>query len=245
MNIEAYKSIPGNIVGYWISKQMIDNFKYQSLAHYATASVGMISGDNDRFLRLWFEVSLQNSCFDATDYLFAVYTGKKWFPLQKGGEKRYWYGNLEYVINYEKDGFELKFKNSDANGRTRSHNYNGPRAFQPGITWNSIGSQDLMTRISTGGFIYDAAGPLCEINSQSDTNYFLGLMFSKPAKKIYQFINPTLNYTPGTLLSLPVIFPTKERKEYVTEIVKENIDTAHSDWDSFETSWNFKKHPLA
>lgn len=244
MNISSYNSIPGNPIAYWISRQMISAFLNPALSNYAVASVGMISGDNERFLRLWHEVDITKSCFDATDYLYAVYTGKKWFPLQKGGSRRFWYGNLEYLINYEKDGYELKCKNTDKNGRIKSHNYNGPRAFQAGITWNSIGTSDLITRISKSGFIYDAGGPLCTITKNQDTNYFLGLLFSKTAQKIYQFINPTINYTPGTLLSLPVIFPAEDTKHLISSIVKENIRHSQNDWDSFEASWDFKKHPL-
>lgn len=244
MNISSYNKIPSRPIAYWISSSMISAFENPSLSKFADASVGMISGDNERFLRLWYEVNFAKACFDATDYLYAVYTGKKWFPLQKGGNRRYWYGNLEYLINYEKDGYDLKNNNNDKNGRVKSHNYNGPRAFQPGITWNSIGTSDLITRISEPGFIYDAGGPLCTIKKPEYTYFFLGLLFSKTAQKIYQFINPTINYTPGTLLSLPVIMTDQVKITEVNLIVQNNIVRAKKDWDSFETSWNFKKHPL-
>lgn len=244
MNISSYNKIPSRPIAYWISSSMISAFENPSLSKFADASVGMISGDNERFLRLWHEVNFAKACFDATDYLYAVYTGKKWFPLQKGGNRRYWYGNLEYLINYEKDGYDLKNNNNDKNGRVKSHNYNGPRAFQPGITWNSIGTSDIITRISETGFIYDAGGPLCTIKKPENTYFFLGLLFSKTAQNIYQFINPTINYTPGTLLSLPVIMTDQVTITEVNLIVQDNIVRAKKDWDSFETSWNFKKHPL-
>lgn len=200
----------------------------------------MVSGDNDRFLRLWHEVSWGKIFFGATDYIQAFSSGAKWFPLQKGGGKRYWYGNLEYVINYENDGYELKNKNS-INGRVKSHNYNGNKAFRYGITWNSIGTSDIICRISEQGFLHDAAGPLCTINNEEDTFYFLGLLSSVVAKGIYTFINPTINFVPGTILSLPIKF---DMDEEVKDIVKQNIQLSKSDWDSFETSWDFKKHPL-
>lgn len=243
MNISCYNSIPGVPFAYWASLQMLSIFKNQKLEKYAEASVGMISGDNDRFLRLWHEINITKAYFGATDYIQAFATGKKWFPIQKGGGKRFWYGNLEYLVNYEKDGYELKFKNS-INGRVRSHNYNGNKAFQFGITWNSIGTSDLVARISERGFIFDAGGPLCTVNEEGDAVFYLSLLLSKPAKAIFKFINPTINYTPGTLLSLPVIDVDSDLKATVKHIGDCCIENSKSDWNSFETSWDFKKHPL-
>lgn len=242
-NATKFISIPGSPVAYWLSERFISVFENKTLAEYADARIGMVTGDNERFLRHWSEVDYTKSYYTATDLIQAVYTGKKWFPLQKGGGRRYWYGNLEYVVNYERDGYELKFCNS-ISGRVRSHNYNGNQAFQPGITWNSIGTSDIICRISNKGFIYDAGGPLCTINNQEDTYYFLGLLTSIVASEIYKCINPTINYTPGTLLSLPVIKPNEDRKKKVECLVKECIDKAKEEWDSFEESWDFKKHPL-
>jgi hypothetical protein len=226
-----------------LTQTFLKLFKEKTLNDFADARIGMVSGDNDRFLRRWSEIDFTKSYYTATDLIQAVSTGKKWFPLQKGGGKRYWYGNLEYVINYERDGYELKFCNS-IDGRVRSHNYNGEKSFLAGITWNSIGTSDIICRISNKGFIYDAGGPLCTINNEDDTYYFLGLLTSIVASKIYQCINPTINYTPGTLLSLPVISPNVKDKEKVEIIVGECIEKSKADWDSFEESWDFKKHPL-
>ena len=242
-NVSKFKLIPGNNIAYWLTEKFFGVFCYNTLDKYADAKIGMVSGDNDRFLRLWYEVDCTKSYYTATDTIQAVYTGKKWFPLQKGGGKRYWYGNLEYVVNYERDGYELKFCNSIA-GRVRSHNYNGSKAFMGGITWNSIGTRDIICRISTKGYIYDAGGPLCTINHEEDTHFFLGLLSSTVAKNIYQCINPTINFTPGTLLSIPVIYPEKQVRECIDSIVRNNIENSKEDWDSFETSWDFKKHPL-
>ena len=241
-NILNFLNIPGVPIAYWVSKKFAELFVNNKLSDYADARIGMVTGDNERFLRLWYEIDNTKSFYEATDYISAFASGKKWFPLQKGGGKRYWYGNLEYVVNYEKDGFEIKFDNS-INGRVRSHNYNGNKAFRNGITWNSIGTSDIITRISGKGFIYDAGGPLCTINDENNTNYFLGLLTSKVAQSIYKFINPTINYTPGTLLSLPIIIKI-QKKPYINNLVCENINKSKKDWDSFETSWDFKKHPL-
>lgn len=241
-NICSLKTIPGSPFAYWISGRLLKVFQEPKLAEFAEANVGMISGDNDRFLRLWYEVDITKSYLNASDYIEAFASGKKWFPLQKGGNRRFWYGNLEYLINYQNDGLELKFENT-INGRVRSHNYNGNKAFQPGITWNSIGTADLITRISEKGFLFDAAGPLCTINNEEDTFYFLALLFSKVAQTIFRFINPTINYTPGTLLSLPICF-CNEKKGEINCLVDGCINKSKNDWNAFETSWDFKKHPL-
>ena len=235
--------IPGMPVAYWLTDNFLNLFGRETLDNYADARIGMVSGDNDRFLRRWSEVEYAKSYYTATDLIQAVYTGKKWFPLQKGGGKRYWYGNLEYVVNYENDGYELKFCNS-IDGRIRSHNYNGNKAFLSGITWNSIGTSDIICRFSNKGFIYDAGGPLCTINKEEDTYYFLGLLTSRVASEIYKCINPTINYTPGTLLSLPIIQPNDADKRKVESVVQDCIAESKKEWDSFEESWDFKKHPL-
>lgn len=242
-NATKFQLIPGKTIAYWLTENFFNIFYCDTLEKFADARIGMVSGDNDRFLRLWHEVDFTKSYYTATDIIQAVYTGKKWFPLQKGGGKRYWYGNLEYVVNYERDGYELKFCNS-ANGRVRSHNYNGSKSFMGGITWNSIGTKDIICRISTKGYLYDAGGPLCTINNEDDTYYFLGLLSSLVSRRIYQCINPTINFTPGTLLSLPIKFPDQVIKNHVQVIVGNNIEKSKQDWDSFETSWDFKKHPL-
>lgn len=239
-NAIKFTKIPGCSIAYWLSNIFYELFNNKQLSVYADARIGMVSGDNDRFLRLWHEINWDKVSLGATDFIQAFSTGKKWFPIQKGGGKRYWYGNLEYVINYENDGYELKFKNS-LNGRVKSHNYNGEKAFRYGITWNSIGTEDIVCRISEKGFLHDAAGPLCTINNEDDTTYFLTLLSSVVAKAIYKFINPTINFVPGTVLSLPVII---DKKEKISPLALLNIEISKNDWDSFETSWDFKKHPL-
>lgn len=232
-----FTKIPGAPIAYWVSDNYIKMFENKTLAQYADARIGMVSGDNNRFLRLWPEINIEKSS------IFEHDISKKWFPLQKGGGKRYWYGNLEYVINWEDDGDEIKNKNT-IDGRIRSHNYNGEKIFLSGITWNSIGTSDIICRYADSGFVFDAGGPLCTINNSEDTLFFLALLTSCVANSVYRFINPTINYTPGTLLSLPVILPKEEIKNNIKNIAAENIDYSKTDWNSFETSWDFKKHPL-
>lgn len=196
----------------------------------------MVSGNNDRFLRLWHEIAIGRSS------IFEFNTKKKWFPLQKGGGRRFWYGNLDYVINWENDGDEIRNKNM-IDGRIRSHNYNGEKIFLPGITWNSIGTTEFVCRYAERGFVFDAGGPLCTINDKNNELYMFGLLRCKVADTVFRFINPTINYTPGTLLSLPVIID-EDKTKVVTELCEENITIAKEDWNAFESSWDFCKHPL-
>lgn len=231
-----FSKVPGNPYAYWVTDNFYKAFDNKTLREYADARIGMVSGDNGRFLRLWYEVDVNKTSIHTLD------TSKKWFPLQKGGGKRYWYGNLEYLVNWENDGDEIRNKNV-FQGRIRSHNYNGEKIFLPGITWNSIGTSDIICRYSESGFVFDAGGPLCTINRTEDTYYFLGLLSSVVASSIYTFINPTINYTPGTLLSLPIIM-SDEYYDKIKSLVSECIELSKSEWNSFDTAWSFRKHPL-
>ena len=231
-----FPKIPGSPIAYWVSEALYNAFTNPTLGSMADARIGMVSGDNNRFLRLWFEIDIAKSSIGQIDL------SKKWFPLQKGGGKRYWYGNLEYVINWENDGDEIRNKNV-FDGRIRSHNYNGDKIFLPGITWNSIGTADIVCRVADSGFIFDAGGPLCTINNSKDTLYCLGLLTSTVAQKIFAFINPTINFTPGTLLSLPVII-SKEHYKEINDLVNECISISKRDWNDFDTAWDFEIHPI-
>ena len=209
----------------------------QALREHITAQIGLVSGDNDRFFRRWYEISVANIEFTAMPSQNPCI--KKWYPLQKGGEFRRWYGNLDYVINWQNDGFEIK--NNYLGTRVRSHNYNGTQQFKEGLTWSSISSYKFTARYTPYGFTFDAAGPLCEVNDKSEINYILGLFNSNVVCNMFGLINPTINFPPGYLEVLPF---EKQKCDIVNTLVQQNIDLCKTDWDSFETSWDFKKHPL-
>ena len=168
----------------------------------------MVSGDNDRFLRLWYEVPFSGIEFRARAGLDPK--EKRWYPLQKGGEFRLWYGNLDYVIDWENDGDRLKHDNF-AGTRVRSHNYNGTQQFKRGITWNSITSSRFHCRYTPECFTFDAAGPLCEVINPDNLNFILGMLSSQVAIYMFNMINPTINFPSGYLESLPIVFHEKER----------------------------------
>ena len=234
-----FSKIPGSPVAYWVSEATANTFvDNPSMGNYVDARIGMVSGDNDRFLRLWHEVEIGNIEFHASPGRDPQM--RTWYPLQKGGDYRLWYGNLFYVINWRNDGYELKHCNSIA-GRVRSHNYNGEQQFKEGITWNSITSSKFSCRYTLRGFTFDAAGPLCEVKEHEKLYYILGMFSSKVADYYFSLINPTINFPSGYLESLPLIM---QNKELVDEKVKNSVEKAHYDWDAYETSWDFKRHPL-
>ena len=233
---DMFLKIPGQPIAYWLKN--IEIFDFPNLGKYIDARIGMVSGDNERFLRFWFEVlnsSIEYGACPNSDPMV-----KKWYPLQKGGDFRKWYGNISYVVNWENDGYELKFNNYMGK-RVRSHNYNGVQQFKEGITWNSISASKFHCRYSPTGFTYDAAGPLCEVTQKDYLWTILGFLSTKVAEYIFSIINPTINFPSGYLESLPFAV---EQKERVDEIVEQCVKSSKDEWDSFETSWDFQHHPL-
>ena len=241
ISTENFSKIPGSPIAYWLSKQSFQNFVgLPKLSEQIDARIGLVTGDNDRFLRLWNEISYPQIELNASPDKDPCKL--KWYPLQKGGDARYWFGNNDYVVNWKNNGYEMKNDNFMGK-RLRAHNFNGSQQFKEGITWNSISSSKFSCRYSPAGFTYNVAGPLCEIINQDNTNYCLGFLSSKIANAYLDLLNPTINYTPGYLENLPFKF-TESKKNVIDEIVKTCIMLSKSDWDSFETSWDFTVHPL-
>ena len=234
--ISNFSKIPGSPIVYWLGNYSI--FDSPQLGTYIDARIGMVSGNNERFLRFWYEVGYDNIEYYASPDCDPK--RKKWYPLQKGGEFRHWYGNNTYVIDWENDGYALKFDNY-LGDRVRSHNYNGTQQFKEGITWNSITSGAFHCRYSPVGYTFDAAGPLCEVKDRKNLYPILAFLSSKVAVYLFSLINPTINFPPGYLEVLPYIAPQSSLVEGKT---KYNVAKSREDWDSFETSWDFKKHPL-
>ena len=236
----TFHQIPGSPIAYWVGKGLFSAYASGcSLGNEIDARVGMISGDNNRFLRRWFEPSCKRIGIDGT---YETPSVKKWIPIQKGGEFRLWYGNLDYVVNWENNGWEIKEDNYDGS-RIRSHNYNGAMAFRPGITWNSITSGRFQCRVTPEGFLFDAAGPLCYVKNQNLACYVLALMSSSVFVEIMGIVNPTLNFPPNYLEQTPLLVDF-DLKPDVERFAKQCIAISKLDWDSLETSWDFKRNPL-
>ena len=224
---ENFSKIPGLPVAYWVSENFIRAFERGKLiGDLIPVKKGMDTGNNDYFLRFWYEIAVNN--FSPLD------GSKKWITYDKGGNYRKWYGNNEYVLNWENNGSELK--NSTANLRSM-HLY-----FKSSITWNALSSSNTCFRFSGNKGAFDSAGSSM-FPEESDIPLYLGYMNANVCQYYLNLINPTLNYGAGSMAQVPIIVNEKVN-DIVSELVKDNISISKTDWDSFETSWDFAEHPL-
>ncbi|WP_302538480.1 BREX-1 system adenine-specific DNA-methyltransferase PglX [uncultured Clostridium sp.] len=233
-----YLEIPGQNIAYWISENMKNVFELASpLGQLAEPKQGMDTADNNRFLRVWFEVNKEKIGFKYKNSLLAKESNQKWFPYNKGGDFRKWYGNNEFVVNWEKDGYEIKaFKASVI----RNEGY----YFNKGITWSLISTSNFAARLSPGGFLFDVGGSTV-FPEEKLLNYILALMNSKVTYEILKMIAPTINFQVGDIREIPIILPANnEDFENISNIAKENVNISKEEWDSFEISWDFKNNPL-
>lgn len=239
---ENFKKIPGYIVAYWLSTNVYSSFILEKVSKYINPRIGLVTGDTDRFLRLWYEVPLDNIKFDSKDNIDAEISGYKWFPYQKGGSFRKWYGNNDYVLNWLNDGWECKNDNLSGK-RVKSHNYNGDYAFKKAITWTKISSGKSAFRYVDKGFMFDDAGPIGSVD-KINILFILSLLNSKLGEFYLSILSPTLNYLPGHIKSIPIQKNIFSRKSEIDAITNQIIFISKSDWDAYETSWDFTINPL-
>lgn len=235
---DNFKKITGCSIIFWESERVFDIFeKYPNMENYLDVKNGMSTTNNNRFLRLWTEVNVDRTCFDAENRQQAKKSNKKWFPYNKGGEYRKWYGNSIYVCNWEDDGKEIrKAAEGATGGRIVSEDY----YFHRSLSWSKISSGQFSLRFYYPGHLFDVAGP--SIFGKIDDQYFaLGLANSVVKKPMLESISPTLNYERGHVALFPVIEKEKSAICYLSEI---NIRISKYDWDSYETSWDFTVNPL-
>ncbi|WP_328285039.1 BREX-1 system adenine-specific DNA-methyltransferase PglX [Liquorilactobacillus vini] len=235
-----FSKIPGNPIAYWSSKNLIHDFEIgTSMDKIVDTKVGLQTGDNNKFLRQWFEVAINNICFNAKSLQESLESRKKWFPYNKGGSYRKWYGNYDYVVNWENNGQEIRnFK--DNNGKLRSRPQNTDYYFREAITWSLITSSGFSMRYRNFGSIHDVSG----MSAFSDNHDILLLVMatenSKVGNYILKVLNPTINLQVGDLKRFPII----KSKSTLSRIILPLVKSSKQDWDSFETSWDFKHHPL-
>lgn len=229
-----FSKIPGSPVAYWVSEKIFNIFEnYTCLESYAVPRQGLITGDNERFLRMWFEVSQVNTAFERN-------TAMKWMPINKGGEFRRWYGNQEYVVNWDNEGYEIiNFK--DEKGKLRSRPQNIAFNFRETVSWSLVTSGGFSARYYPNTFMFNVAGISCF--PQKHLNYILGLLNTPIVSSITQILNPTINMNAGDVAKVPIII--SDEKEPTIQILVETVkNSSKHDWDSYETSWDFKRHPL-
>ena len=241
-NAKDFLSIPGSPIAYWISESFSDIFeKGTSLGKIAQVKQGLATSNNNRFLREWYEVNINKTLLTSSSVEESKNSDVKWFPYNKGGEFRKWYGNNDYVVNWEDDGYEIK-NVKDENGKLRSRPQNTDYYFNKSITWSLISSSNIAFRSKPFGHIFDVAGMGC-FPKDEDYYYLLGFNNTKIVRHIMKFIAPTLNFQVGDIAKIPIIFNDKY-KEKINSLVEENISESKEDWDSFEASWDFITHPL-
>jgi type II restriction/modification system DNA methylase subunit YeeA len=233
-DLKNFHIIPGSPIAYWASTKVIELNKLNKLKDYAKTCEGITTADNDRFLRLWTEVSIDNIKFDCLSHEESKQANEKWYPYNKGGEFRRWYGNNYYVINWKNDGEELRnFK--------RASIRNADYYFKEGITWSTISSGTLAMRYYEKGKLFDTKGNMLYVDNEN-LKLVLGFVNSKLVNYLLKFTSPTLDYRNEPLSNLPFIKPKNPDK--ITTLVDENIELSKEDWDSYEISYNFKVHPL-
>ena len=242
-----FENIPGSPIAYWASPASIACFEAgKPLKEVAPAKHGMMTGDNNKWLRMWFEVSSADSFYVARDSSWARETGAKWFPYNKGGKFRRWFGNNEIVIFWENDGYEIKEETLEkypmlswdnlAWKITNEHDF-----FKPSCTWTFVSSSAFSVRVSTGGALFDVGGSSA-FPQEDDLFVVAGYMSSSVASHFLKMSNPTLNFQVANVNALPWIEKPSLRRS--ADAVQQLVDLSKSDWDAFETSWDFTTLPL-
>lgn len=238
-NQSDFEKIPGCPIGYWISPNILRIFTSNlALSAVASPCVGLQTADNARFLRLWFEVSRSRIGFGFENAALAARSGLKWFPYNKGGSARKWYGNQWYIVNWENDGYEIKnFK--DKNGKLLSRPQNLNFYFNPSISWGLITSTYTSFRDYPAGFIYDVAGMSLFPYDENMKYTILGWLNTNLFCNLVKIINPTINMQCGDVAKAPYIYING-----IENFVKQNISISRQDWDTHETSWDFQLNEL-
>lgn len=241
-----FEKIPGSPIAYWVSDKIREIFeKNQKLGDIGEAKQGIKTGENEKFLRLWNEVNYCKIGYNISNSEEALESKKKWFPYNKGGEFRKWYGNLEYLVNWENDGYEIK-NFYDEKGKLRSRPQNIDYFFRKGITWSLISSGSFGVRTSNKGFLFDAAGSTLFLKNSKIQNYILGYLAGKINFHFLKITSPTISFEVGQIRLLPIILLDENNKNIniVNDLVQQNIDISKEEWDSRETSWDFEKLSL-
>lgn len=234
---DDFKKIPGAPVAYWASDKIREIFQSsQTIGSIAEPRQGMATADNDRFLRRWFEVSFANFEICCSSKEAALESEKKWFPYNKGGEYRKWYGNCEYVVNWKNDGEEIKSFKPRAVIRNEGY------YFKESLTWTATSSSYFGIRHSNAGFLFDVKGSSC-FTTEKLHYTVLGFLASKICSELLKMLNPTIEFQNGNLKTLPI--PDEVLKNSFVEksnsLVKQLVEITTEDWDNFENSWEYQR----
>ena len=230
-NQNNFCKIPGCPLGFWASNNLISSFDNKRIKDFVQTSQGMKTLDNNRFIRLWWEIAVNN---------FSLNNSKKWVPANSGGDFRKWYGDNTNCINWENDGQEVKsLALKKYNSITRTVTGMG-HYFKPGITWNAISSGPISVRCFYEGFVFTNAG-MCAFGNYDSYVKTASLLNSKIGKIILEIISPTINYGPNQIKEIPFLIESNSEILHTTENC---VSISRADWDAHETSWDFQRNEL-
>ena len=241
-NQEKFKAIPGNPFAYWLNEKAFDAFEHSLIGDEALLCQGLTTTDNNLYVRSWYEVDRTNEKFDCKDTLESINSGVKWFPFNKGGSFRRWYGNNELVVNYKNDGEDIKKDVLKKYTYLNTPDFvvkNSKTYFKSGLTWSALSNVFNIRWFPEGAICADKGQGLFADDKTSF--YALGLLNSKVASLFLQVISPTLDFNCGYVKKVPYIWKNEENIE---KNVRENVRNTKTDWDTFEVSWDYEAHPL-
>ena len=241
---DDFAAIPGSPIVYWLSEKMRGAFKVgRPLGEVAELRQGLKTANNDRFLRQWWEVAWSRVAFSCRSRDDAEKSGARWFPYNKGGEFRRWYGNQEFVVNWANDGEELRTFGTEDGGRPKSRVQATEFFFRPSISWPEVSSGASAFRAFPEGFIFDSTGSSGFVSGDAKRLEALVIANSSVSSAILEAVAPGLRFDVGQVAKIPILESAESRPE-TEERAEELISTARRDWDSAETSWNFQESPL-
>ena len=240
-NYSEFENVPNRSMAYWLSSKSLEAFSAIKIGEIATTREGMTTADNEYFLRAWHEPVFSKIGFEMQSSEMALQNGAKWFPYNKGGANRKWYGNNDLVVNWYNDGYEIRNIRDEKTGRTRSHNYNLEYSFRESGTWSAICSGDIMVRYSRTGALFDSKGASVFAKDSKTLMYIIGALNTKVSNVYLKVLSPAYEFKVGHVSDVPILF---DNREIVVQTAKSNIELSQFDWDSYETSWDFKRNPL-
>lgn len=237
-----FSKIPGSPIAYWVSEKALSVFdEKQIIKESGDTRQGMATSDNKRFLRLWFEVAINNIGFGIKNRCESKISNDRWFPYNKGGSCRKWYGNQEYIVDWENDGERIISYAASLYGSPTRTVKSMSEYFKPSLSWSKVAAGKFSLRFYPKGFIFDVAGCCIFYDKDKIDEYHLGLLNSKIGEFYLKILSPTLNYEAGSIANFPI---TKCNNKTNIDFVNNLIISSKKDWDARETSWDFEKAPL-
>jgi len=237
------KLIPSSPIAYWISSHLRAAFQHEKLNTVAITREGMVTGNNEIFLRYWHEIANGNICQNAVERDQAASLDKRWFPYIKGGPFRKWHGNKDFVVDWYNDGNRIRTTIDPNSGKVRGSKFNLDFILKPNISWGALSSKGFSARVSYGGFLFDSTGPAC-FPQKKDLSSISGFLNSIISTKLLEVLNSTFRFLPGDIGNLPLIKLNKNQSLSVDILVNRAIEISKVDENNFETSWDFQDLPL-